>query len=200
MRYVIDEQICKKYNVTIEEFILLLLFIKCQPQNISSVDLINSIVSKKLANRDTIKANNLVISDRTKELVATVLIESEPKAQLKDEELTELAKQLQQVFPKGRKPGTTYQWRGSVIEITRKLKTLVGKYNIELDSEKVINATKQYVQSFNGNYEKMRLLKYFILKAVRDADGNVVLYSDLMSALENEDSAELDKDWTTRTI
>lgn len=200
MKYIIDEDICKKYNVTIEEFILLLLFVKCQPKGISSIDLINSIVSKKLANRDTIKQNNLVISDRTKDLVAAILIESEPKAQLKDEELTELAKELQQTFPKGKKPGTTYQWRGNVIEITRKLKTLVGKYNVELDREKVLNAARQYVQSFNGNYEKMRLLKYFILKAVKDADGNIVLYSDLMSLLENEDSTQLDNDWTSREI
>lgn len=196
MKYTIDEDVCKKYNVTLEELLFLILSIK----NTNIRTLVDNIVAKKIANRDITKVNSLVVSDVTKNLVAAVLVESEPKAQLKDEELTELAKELQQVFPKGKKPGTTYQWRGNVIEITRKLKTLVGKYNVELDKEKVLNAAKQYVQSFNGNYEKMRLLKYFILKAVKDADGNIMLYSDLMSLLENEDSAQLDNDWTTRTI
>ena len=47
----------------------------------------------------------------------------------------------------------------------------------------------------------MQLLKYFILKSVKDADGNVDIKSELMSFIEN--SGQLDKqkeDWVSNMI
>lgn len=196
MKYVIDEDVCKEHNLTLEECLLLLIFIS--GQNIT--DLKSSILKKHFANKDTTRDDFLIVPSKTKSEISSIIIDSEPKAKLKEQELTELARKMQEIFPKGKKPGTTYQWRGSVIEITKKLKTLVSKYNIDLNEDDVLEATRKYVQGFNGNYEKMRLLKYFILKAVRDADGNIALYSDLLSLIENKDSDTIDSDWTTRTI
>lgn len=198
MKYIIDENICKEYNLTTDECLLLTILIK--GQNI--YNLLQSLVQKNFISKSVLSEEDFVTSDKTAEIVSNILIESEPKAQLKDEELTQLTKSLQEIFPKGKKPGTTYYWRGNTIEITRKLKTLAGKYNVALNPEKVLSAARHYVNSFNGDYTKMRLLKYFILKAEKDSDGNIQIYSDLKSLLENEgqDDTTTNRDWTTELV
>lgn len=198
MKYIIDENICKEYNLTTDECLLLTILIK--GQNIYS--LLQSLVQKNFISKSVLNTEDFVTSDKTAEIVSNILIESEPKAQLKDEELAQLTKSLQEIFPKGKKPGTTYYWRGNTIEITRKLKTLAGKYDVTLNPEKVLSAARRYVNSFNGDYTKMRLLKYFILKAEKDSDGNIQIYSDLKSLLENEgqDDTTTNRDWTTELI
>ena len=92
-------------------------------------------------------------------------------------------------------------WRGTTAEVAKKLKTLVVKYGFVINKESVIKATKEYVNSFNGNYRYMQLLKYFILKSVKDADGNVDIKSELMSIIEN--SGQLDaqrEDWVSNMV
>ena len=47
----------------------------------------------------------------------------------------------------------------------------------------------------------MQLLKYFILKSVRDADGNVDIKSELMSLIENSDQIDAQRDdWVSNMI
>jgi hypothetical protein len=46
----------------------------------------------------------------------------------------------------------------------------------------------------------MRLLKYFILKAEKDADDNVNIISELMSLIENEGQLNSQKDDWMSTI
>lgn len=197
MKYIIDENICKGYNLTPNECLLLALIIK--EQNISKT--LQSLIAKNFISPSVLKEGEYITSDTSREVLAAILIESEPKVVSEEEEITQLAKEMQEIFPKGRKSGTTYYWRCSTLEIVRKLKTLIGKYNIHLDKDKVLTATKDYVQSFNGDYTKMRLLKYFILKTVKDSDGNITVYSDLLSLLENAGQNETpDIDWTDRVI
>ena len=92
-------------------------------------------------------------------------------------------------------------WRGTTAEVAKKLKTLVVKYGYTINREDVLKATKEYVNSFNGNYRYMQLLKYFILKSVRDADGNVDIKSELMSLIENSDQIDAQRDdWVSNMI
>lgn len=101
-----------------------------------------------------------------------------------------LAKKLQEIFPKGRKGNTVYTWRDSSPIIAKKLKTLVKKFNIEFTDEQAINATRKYVESFNGDYTYMKLLKYFIFKMdpKYDEDGKRICEetSELMNYIQNE--------------
>lgn len=197
MEYIINKDICEKYNLTPDECLVLITLIK--EENPSKI--IESLIQKGFVSRSVLDENIYITSDSVKDLVTAVLIESKPKALMQEQEITELAKEMQEIFPKGRKAGTTYYWRCSLLEVTRKLKTLIGKYHATLERDKVIAATRDYVQSFNGDYTKMRLLKYFILKAGKDSDGNTVIYSDLMSRLENESQENLtSSDWTDRVI
>lgn len=196
MKLTIDQTILNKYNITLEEF--LVLFLNAKEVDIKSVTL--SLIAKGFANRDLFSKNKIVISDKIKDLISTIVIDSDKNVIDADSEYTNLAVKLREIYPSGRKAGTTYMWRGTTTEVAKKLKTLVVKYGFSLNAEKVIKATKEYVNSFNGNYKYMQLLKYFILKSVRDADGNVEIKSELMSLIENEGQLDNQKEEWTSTL
>ena len=197
MKLTIDQTILDKNNLTIEEF--LVLFLSAREVDIGVIS--QSLVAKGLADKDLFSSGKLVISDEVKDLVSTISIESDKNVIDKDSEFTELATELREIYPAGRKDGTTYMWRGTTAEVAKKLKTLVVKYGYTINREDVLKATKEYVNSFNGNYRYMQLLKYFILKSVRDADGNVDIKSELMSLIENSDQIDAQRDdWVSNMI
>lgn len=106
-----------------------------------------------------------------------------------------LAEDLINIFPKGRKEGTNYLWRDSKLSIARRLKTLVVKYKVDFTDEAAIKATKSYVESFNGCYRTMRLLKYFIFK-VEVKDGHEEFTSELLARIENQNQIDEERtDW-----
>ena len=197
MKLTIDQTILDKNGLTLEEF--LVLYLGAKDVDIESVS--QSLIAKGLADKDLFSNGRIVISDKVKDLVSTISIDSDKNVIDKDSEFMKLATELREIYPAGRKDGTTYMWRGTTAEVAKKLKTLVVKYGYTINREDVIKATKEYVSSFNGNYRYMQLLKYFILKSVKDADGNVDIKSELMSFIEN--SGQLDKqkeDWVSNMI
>ena len=197
MKLTIDQTILDKNNLTIEEF--LVLFLSAREVDIGVIS--QSLVAKGLADKDLFSSGKLVISDKVKDLVSAISIESDKNVIDKDSEFTELATELREIYPAGRKDGTTYMWRGTTAEVAKKLKTLVVKYGYTINREDVLKATKEYVNSFNGNYRYMQLLKYFILKSVKDADGNVDIKSELMSLIENSDQIDAQRDdWVSNMI
>lgn len=197
MKLTIDQTILDKNNLTLEEF--LVLFLSAREVDIGIIS--QSLVAKGLADKDLFSSGKLVISDKVKDLVSTISIESDKNVIDKDSEFTELATELREIYPAGRKDGTTYMWRGTTAEVAKKLKTLVVKYGYTINREDVLKATKEYVNSFNGNYRYMQLLKYFILKSIRDADGNVDIKSELMSLIENSDQIDAQRDdWVSNMI
>lgn len=197
MKLTIDQTVLDKNGLTLEEF--LVLFLGAKDVDIESVS--QSLIAKGLADKDLFSNGRIVISDKVKDLVSTISIDSDKNVIDKDSEFTELATELREIYPAGRKDGTTYMWRGTTAEVAKKLKTLVVKYGYTINREDVLKATKEYVNSFNGNYRYMQLLKYFILKSVRDADGNVDIKSELMSLIENSDQIDAQRDdWVSNMI
>ena len=197
MKLTIDQTILDKNNLTLEEF--LVLFLSAREVDIGVIS--QSLVAKGLADKDLFSSGKLVISDKVKDLISTISIDSDKNVIDKDSEFTELATELREIYPAGRKDGTTYMWRGTTAEVAKKLKTLVVKYGYTINREDVLKATKEYVNSFNGNYRYMQLLKYFILKSVKDADGNVDIKSELMSLIENSDQIDAQRDdWVSNMI
>lgn len=95
-----------------------------------------------------------------------------------------LAEKLRELFPKGKKPGTYNQWRDSTSIVAIRLKTLVVKYGANFTDEEAINATKNYVASFNGDYTYMHTLKYFLYKNINKGAG-VEQNSEFLSYLDN---------------
>ena len=197
MKLTIDQTILENNNLTLEEFLVLFLSAK----EVDIGDISQSLVAKGFADKDLFSSGKLVISDKVKDLISTISIDSDKNVIDKDSEFTELATELREIYPAGRKDGTTYMWRGTTAEVAKKLKTLVVKYGFVINKESVIKATKEYVNSFNGNYRYMQLLKYFILKSVKDADGNVDIKSELMSIIESSGQLDAQKeDWVSNMV
>ena len=183
----INKDVLEKNNLSMDEFLVLLL--TYNKANIQEVK--QSLVEKGLADFSVFD-DELIISSTTKDLITSISIDSDVKVLSKDKEFRELADKLKELFPKGKKAGTTYMWRDSTAVIARKLKTLVVKYDYEFTEEQALKATKAYVESFNGDYTYMQLLKYFILKTLPDGE----IKSDFMSYIENEGQEdELSDNW-----
>lgn len=197
MKLTVDEYILDKYNLSLNEF--LVLYLSANSVNIKSC--MESLIQKGLAYKDMFYENSIVVSNNIKDTVSSIIIESDKNIIDKDQQFTDLANKLRELYPSGRKEGTTYMWRGTTAEIAKKLKTLVVKYGYSFTEEQVIKATKEYINSFNGNYKRMRLLKYFILKSEKDADDNINVISELMSFIENEGQLDSERnDWMSTMI
>lgn len=114
-----------------------------------------------------------------------------------DDRFNNLADKLRGLFPTGRKPGTQLQWRDSTKIIAQRLKIFVKKFDVKFTDEQAIEATKKYISGFNGNYQFMQVLKYFIMKAGKE-DGTSVVNSQLLSYMENTDCTDnFSDDWTS---
>lgn len=186
MKHTIDSAVVEKHHLTVNEFLLLLFFTgmgdtqKC----------VDSLLKKGLVERNIFNQEQIVLTLKTKELVHDILLNSNGKVNGKERDFDNLANKLREIFPKGCKDGTNYNWRGSTAEISRKLKNLVVKYDCQFTDEEAIEATKAYVASFNGNYRYMKLLKYFLLKTPVNNNGDVEIESEFMTFLENKGAAE----------
>jgi hypothetical protein len=196
MKLTIDQTILDKYDLSVGEFMVLYL----SANNVDIKVCTENLLAKGLIDRNLFSTNELVVSDNIKDIISTIIIDSDKNVIDKDEEFIKLAEELRELYPSGRKEGTSYTWRGTTTEVAKKLKTLVVKYKCSFTREQVINATKEYINSFHGNYKRMRLLKYFILKAEKDADDNVNIISELMSLIENEGQLNSQKDDWMSTI
>lgn len=137
------------------------------------------------------------LTNKGTEMLDSVIIDSD-KQQEPQDRLNLLATRLKEAFPKGKKDGTNYYWADGVALIVRRLKLFFKKYGNDFTDEQIIQATEKYVQGFNGNYQYMRLLKYFIFKEKVGANGEVEGDSELISYIENSGQEEdLRNDWTS---
>lgn len=186
MKWSIDESVLAKNNLTLNEYLFLLF----NARGGDVQECIASLVTKGWAEQDLFDETKVVLSDNTKEDVFNVLIDSDKLVENKQDDFNSLANKLREIFPRGNKAGTNYNWRGSTAEIARKLKNLVVRYGCRFTDEEAIEATKAYVASFNGDYKYMKLLKYFLLKTPRNNNGDVEIESDFMTYLENKGVAE----------
>ena len=193
MNITIDEKILDKYNLTLEEFLVLYLCSKEVDIQATIQDLIDS----GIVNRDLYNKVSAVVSNNTKELIASIIIDSDKAVINKDSEFNSLAAKLREIYPKGVKPGTTYTWRDSVPIIARKLKTLVTKFGVSFTEEEAIAATQKYVDSFGEDRKFMQLLKYFILKTDKETGE---IRSEFLAILQNPDIELTNDDWTSSLV
>jgi hypothetical protein len=194
MKFIIDPELIEKYDLTLEECILLIFLArggKIQPT-------IQSLKRKMWMEDVEGHPGDFRISRANMETLTNIITDSADSRQFKEEFYTKVANKLRELYPKGNKPGTLYNWRGSTAEIARKLKNLVVKYNCRFTEEEAITATKSYVSSFNGDYKYMKLLKYFLLKTPTNNNGDVEIESEFMTYLENPEAGDFqNNNWTT---
>ena len=177
MKITIGTEILQRNNLTLGEF-LVMLFGYCDVKYKENFD---KLVEKNLISKNLFDKDSMVLSNNTRDLIAKVLIESDAKVMGYDLNFEELAKKLQDVYPQGNKQGTTYNWRDNTEVIAFKLRTLVAKYGFIFTEDEAIKATKEYVESFEGDNKNMKLLKYFILRTSKNDD----MDSMFMTIIEN---------------
>lgn len=192
MIYTIDEELCKKNDISLNALLLLLL--------IKNGADINTLLKDLEISEAIIKENDtFLITSRWDDLISNILL-SKDKSVPAEDTLLNLTNSLMQIFPKGKKQGTCHYFRGNRKDILLRLKKffkLYGKYT----DKQILEASKKYVESFNEDYSYMRVLKYFIWKdeIKTDSDGNkyVSETSDLANWIENFDAEEeSNNSWT----
>lgn len=188
MRYTIDDAILSKYNLTEEEFIALV--VSFRDLDIQRGN--DNLVAKGIADRNIYDKTKIVLSDNTKNMIGSIIVDSDKETINREEEFLDVAQSLRELYPKGKKPGTTYMWKDSNTIIAQKLKTLVVKFGYKFTKEQAIEATRRYIESFRGDYRYMQLLKYFILKTDRSTGE---IRSDFMSYIDNENQGEVNSNW-----
>ena len=193
MKIEVSDEICKKYNLSIEEA-LVLIGLKYSSQEIFQklnkerflLDLGSSIFEEETKYKLSRKAN---------EVLSCILAESTDVVAKRTTNIEELADKLREIYPNGKIFNTNYYYRCNRQDIINKLKTFFKMYGTKYTDEQIINATQKYVNSFNGNYAYLKLLKYFIWKDERLKGESV--QSLLADFIENESSEDTtNTDWT----
>lgn len=141
------------------------------------------------------------ILEKGKQALAENTAQEKPLKTVSVKEATErcdkLAEKLMEIYPAGTKPGTSLKWRGYSKNVSQRLVKLIMNGN-EFTDEEAIQATKNYVASFNGVYTTMRVLPYFISKNVISG-GEVDKTCDFMSYIEdlksNPEQNNLSRNW-----
>lgn len=132
-------------------------------------------------------------SDKGRELLETMSTYEATKNSGID--FIDTAAKLRLLFPRGMKPGTNSRWVDGVSLVAKRLKQFVIKYG-EFSEDEILDAAKRYIDSFKGDYSKMRTLRYFIWADKRNpSTGEVEYTSDLLSFIEDKEDEDIMTDW-----
>ena len=188
MKITIDEKVCTKHKMTPVEVLFALAF------RISKGDTLSNMLAREIL---VDVGGQVQVTQHWSDVLDEILSDSSGNVEKSDEELLELAKQMRELYPQGKMKDrfgrmTPYYYRCNNGEVVKKLKKFFTIFG-SVSDEDILDATKRYVASFQGNYTGMRLIKYFILKddVKPSEDGNhVEQISDLATFLENKESEE----------
>lgn len=193
MKIEINDEICKKYNISIEE-VLVLIGLKYSSKEIFQ-KLNNERYLLDLGSTIFNEETKYKLSRKAKEIISCILAESIDTVAKRSTNIEELADKLRDIYPSGKIPNTNYYYKCNKQDIINKLKTFFKMYGTKYTDEQIINATQKYINSFNGNYAYLKLLKYFIWKDERLKGESV--QSLLADFIENENSEDtVNTDWT----
>lgn len=195
MKIVISPKGCKNNNIEVPDIILLLRYVVPSNEEQS----LNTLIKRGFITAYTDSQAKWRVTSKGMELLESVFIESD-KEDKSMEELLDIAEELKSVFPQGKKEGTSNYWAESKLLIVKRLKIFFKKYGSEYTKEQIIEAAKKYVEGFNGNYQYMRTLKYFIFRD-RNNLGEVEPSSDLLTYIENAGQEQnLKEDWMSNIV
>lgn len=201
MKLTIDEDACKKVNLSLPE-VLMITLVKT---GVNIEALVKQMKEKQiLVEEHTLLGINLLVTQRWSDLSDKALLSAD-KSVPDNKRLETLAKALMEVFPAGKKDGTSQYWKGNLRDNTLRLAKFFKLYGDKYTDEQLIEAAKNYVSSHNGRYQYMRVLKYFIWKDTRkvnsEGEGYIEEVSDLAAFIENaKDEQDLKDDWVSNMI
>lgn len=203
MKIIFDTDVCKKNGKDVDVMLYLLSLLADSKITVNTFEKARQqglLRFEQMYDKNHPFPETVSLSE-TGEYVAEGIIASS-NAKDDDSRYINLANRLREVFPAGKKPGYAYTWRDSTSCIADRLKKFTLKYG-DYDDDKIVEAAKAYVQSFNGNYQYMQLLKYFIWKnkvtneeVVRGRIvGEVEKQSQLAAWLEDTEEKSNSQDW-----
>ena len=201
MKLTIDEDACKKVNLSLPE-VLMITLVKT---GVNIETLVKQMKEKQiLVEEHTLLGINLLVTQRWSDLSDKALLSAD-KSVPDNKRLETLAKALMEVFPAGKKEGTSQYWKGNLRDNTLRLAKFFKLYGDKYTDKQLIEAAKNYVSSHNGRYQYMRVLKYFIWKDTRkvnsEGEGYIEEVSDLAAFIENaKDEQDLKDDWVSNMI
>ena len=203
MKITIDKKVCIKHKMTPQE-VMIALAVRIG----GFEDSIENMVNREILVDD----NTYKVTQHWSDVLDEIISDSSGSVEKSDEELLELAKQMRELYPQGKMKDrygrmTPYYYRCNNGEVVKKLKKFFTIFG-SVSNEDILDATKRYVASFQGNYTGMRLIKYFIIKddvkPSEDGTGHVEQISDLATFLENKESEGAEgvnnDDWTTKLV
>ena len=179
MKITIDEDVCIKHKMTYEEFLIAYAFRQVPECH----EVIKNLIAREVL---IVKDGFYYVTQHWSDVLDDILCDSAGISERTEESLMALAEKIRDCFPKGKMKDrfgrdTPYYYRCNKSEVSKALNRFFTQFGNYPDSE-IIDATKRYVASFNGNYTGMRLAKYFIMKN-SPADVNNACY--FYSRVEN---------------
>ena len=198
MKFVIDDTVCEKYNLTAQQ-VFILLALQCQNDKLYEDLIEKGLITKCNCSLFELNKKYSVINKGIN-LFNSVLLDSSKDTKktinIVNLRYQTLAIKLRDIYPKGKMPGTSYYYKGNIEDIRKKLQSFFLRYPDYTD-EQVLTATQKYINSMNGNYTYLKLLKYFIWKS-EIKDGEQVVTSLLSDYIENEGQEDnINNDWTS---
>ena len=189
MTYTINEEIAKKEGLELSELFAILLV----KTGANIPKLFEDMLKKEILVKDLF--NDFMVTQRWDDVCSTILLKAEDNMP-SDDKLVELSKKLMELFPTGKKAGTTLTyWRENIKEVKLKLQKFFKLYGNHWSEDEIISATDRYVKSFNGDYRYMRVLKHFIWKDEKkinsEGKGYIEEVSDLATLLENDSNINM---------
>lgn len=191
MKVILSLEGCKENRIPIGEVLLLLAYytktdIDKAKENLIKRGYITEVHTNPFKSEWEVTYNGI-------EMVNAVITDSIDSDKSMDELLI-LAKKLKEVFPTGKKAGTSNYWTEGKALIAKRLKVFFKKYGNSYTDNQIVEAAKKYVEGFNGNYQFMKTLKYFIFKD-RIVDGEKEYTSDLLTYIENAGQSDNNTEW-----
>ena len=141
MKITINTEVLQKQHLSFGDFLVLLMGY----HDIDYRGTLQKLIRDGTVQPNVFNENSMVLSDNVKDLVARILMESDNKILSCGLDFNTLATRLQEIYPSGIKPGTTYNWRDGNETIAQKLRTLVAKYGFFFTEEEAIKATEDYI-------------------------------------------------------
>ena len=192
MRITIDSDVINEAGLTMEEFSVLLYYL-CDGFGVLNEVLCNILWEKNylIKTENGYIINNNMLSTIEEWFGMSAIPENT------EDRLVTLAKGMRAIFPDGKKAGTNYYWKDSVPLVAKRLAIFFKNYGDKYTNDQILDATQRYVDSFNGNYKFMHLLKYFIRKKDPSTGED---NSELLSYLENAEQDDIREDWTSSLV
>lgn len=181
MKITIDEKVCTKHKMTIQEVLIALIM------RMGKVpDTIENMLNREIL----VNTGEYQVTQHWSDVLDEILCDS--GGNIDDDRLLKLAEEIQKCYPQGFKrderTGTKYYHKSNKVAIKQALKRFITNWG-DASDEDIIDATKRYVASFRGNYNPpFQMANYFVCKDNRNKGGE--LQSSLATFLENKESEE----------